>query len=354
MGEQSAARRGVLVDSPTEERNPRTLDLDTVATLDLLTLINGEDQRVPLAVAAVLPQLALLVDAATERVRAGGTVHYVGAGTSGRLGVIDAAELLPTFNLDPGVVVAHHAGGKAALVCAAENVEDDAEAGAAALGEVTARDVVIGITASGRTPYVAGALRSARAAGALTALVSSNPRAVLAAAVDIAVVVDTGPEALAGSTRMKSATAQKVVLHTFSTALMVRLGRTWSNLMVSMVVTNAKLQARTVTILSQATGEPRPVCEGVLQGAGGDLKVALVMMLAGLDADAAHSALAGAEGAVRAAVATALTSADTDTRAVHALTAPAAAGAARSPAAPETTQPDPTDGRNASCTARGI
>lgn len=301
MGEANS-RWGVAVDSPTEERNPRTVALDSVSTLDLLQMLNAEDQAVPGVVAAVLPELAALVDGATDRVRRGGVVHYVGAGTSGRLGVIDAAELLPTFNLEPGVVVAHLAGGPAAMTAAVENAEDDSVAGAADLGELGERDVVVGIAASGRTPYMAGALRRAREVGALTALVTSNPRASVCDEVDIALVLATGPEALAGSTRMKAATAQKLVLHSFSTALMVRLGRTWSNLMVSVVATNEKLRARTVTILQQATGEERVLCQRRLDEAEGDLKVALVMSLAGVDAPGAVVALAAADGVVRTAI----------------------------------------------------
>lgn len=296
---------GVVVDSPTEERNPRTLAIDTVDTVELLELINHEDQQVPGAVAATIPALAALVDAALDAVRAGGRVHYVGAGTSGRIGIIDAAELLPTFRLEDGVVTAHLAGGHPAIVRAAENVEDDAAAGARDLQSVTARDVVIGLAASGRTPYVAGALTRARDVGAVTALVTSNPGADLLGGVDHRIILDTGPEVLTGSTRMKSATAQKLVLHSFSTALMVRLGRTWSNLMVSMVATNQKLRARTVTILHQATGLARPACEALLTRADGDLKVALVMNLADTGPASARSALDAAGGIVRDAVRTA-------------------------------------------------
>ncbi|WP_152189091.1 N-acetylmuramic acid 6-phosphate etherase [Georgenia satyanarayanai] len=302
MSPGEGTRWGVTVDSPTEERNLATVDLDVVDTLELLTLINAEDRLVPDAVAASLPDLARLVDGATERVRAGGTVHYVGAGTSGRLGVVDAAELLPTFHLEEGVVTAHLAGGPPAIVRAAENVEDDRAAGADAVADVREHDVVVGLAASGRTPYVAGALAHARERGALTALVTSNPRARLLDDVDVPIVLETGPEALTGSTRMKSATAQKLVLHSFSTALMVRLGRTWSNLMVSMVATNEKLRARTVTILTQATGLGRPACEAALEEADGDLKVALVMILAGTDPIAARTALTAADGVVRTAV----------------------------------------------------
>ncbi len=302
MSRGGGPRWGVAVDSPTEDRNPRTVDLDVVSTLELLRLVNAEDRLVPDAVAATLPELARLVDAAAERVRAGGSVHYVGAGTSGRIGVVDAAELLPTFRLEEGVVTAHLAGGPPAIIRAAENVEDDEAAGARDLGPVGADDVVIGLAASGRTPYVAGALAHAARHGAFTALVTSNPRSRLLEGVDVAVVADTGPEALTGSTRMKSATAQKLVLHSFSTALMVRLGRTWSNLMVSMVATNQKLRARTVTILHQATGLERADCEPLLEEAGGDLKVALVMSLSGATAAHARTALDATGGVVRAAV----------------------------------------------------
>lgn len=294
---------GMLVDSPTEERNPRTLDLDTIGTEDLLRQINDEDTLVPQAVAATIPQLAGLVDAAAGRVRQGGGVHYVGAGTSGRIAVVDAAELLPTFNLDPGVVTAHLAGGPRAIVQAVENAEDDESAGYDVLADLTKHDVVIGLAASGRTPYVAGGLRRAAERGAVTALVTANPRAALLGSVDFPIVTDTGPEVLTGSTRMKSATAQKLVLHSFSTALMVRLGRTWSNLMVSMVATNQKLRARTVTILSQATGEDRATCEAALAEADGDLKVALVTMLAGIAPARARTVLVAADGVVRHAVA---------------------------------------------------
>lgn len=302
MSRGENVRWGVVVDSPTEERNPRTVDLDVVDTLTLLTLVNAEDQLVPDAVAATLPALARLVDAAAERVRAGGTVHYVGAGTSGRIAVVDAAELLPTFRLEDGVVTAHLAGGAPAIVRAAENVEDDPAAGRRDLGDVGEQDVVIGLAASGRTPYVAGALAHAAERGALTALVTSNPRSLLLSTVDVRIVLDTGPEALTGSTRMKSATAQKLVLHSFSTALMVRLGRTWSNLMVSMVATNQKLRARTVTILAQATGLDRADCEAVLEDADGDLKLALLMSLSGADHTRARTALDAAGGVVRTAV----------------------------------------------------
>ncbi|NUT94937.1 MAG: N-acetylmuramic acid 6-phosphate etherase, partial [Saccharothrix sp.] len=243
----------VRVESPTETRNPRTLDIDVLSTLDVLRLINAEDHRVPDAVEAVLPELAQAADLAVNALRAGHRVHYVGAGTSGRLATLDAAEIVPTFNTPPDWFVAHHAGGPEALVRAVEDVEDQAAGGAAQIRRhATAGDVVLGVTASGRTPFVVAALNEARTLGARTVLVSNNPSAPRVD-VDVLITVDTGPEAIAGSTRMKAGTSQKLVLTSFSTAVMVRLGRTYSNLMVSMRATNAKLRGRTVRILREAT-----------------------------------------------------------------------------------------------------
>lgn len=292
----------VRVKAPTELRNPRTLQIDAVDTLTTLRLINAEDALVAGAVEKVLPELARLVDIAVEKVRAGGRVHYFGAGTSGRLGVLDAAEIVPTFNADPSLVVGHHAGGHEALVRAVENVEDSEEAGAADAGEVTAADLVIGIAASGRTPYVGGALRQAASVGAATGLISCNPGASLAELVDVHVAPDTGAEAVAGSTRMKAGTATKLALNGFSTALMIRLGRTYSNLMVSVRATNSKLRGRLVTILNEATGEPDAACLAALEAADGDLRTALVTMLTGCTPAEAAEALTGEVG-VREAVA---------------------------------------------------
>lgn len=268
----------VRVESPTEQVNPRTTDIDVVPTLELVKLINDEDRTVAAAVTAVLPVLAALVDEASARVSAGGRVHYFGAGTSGRLGVLDAAELMPTFGVPPDLVVAHQAGGPEAIVSATEGAEDDdAGTDAAAL---TGGDVVIGIAASGRTPYVGAALARGREVGAVTALITSNPSAPLAHLVDYLLVTATGEEAITGSTRLKAGTAQKMVLNTFSTALMVRLGHVYSNLMVDMRATNAKLRGRAVEVLVQATGADAEECAGALDACG-DLKVALLHLLAG-------------------------------------------------------------------------
>jgi len=294
-------RNGVVVrvESPTEQRNPRTADIDRVSTIDVLRMINEEDRTVPVAVAAALPDLARAVDLGVTAIASGGRVHYVGAGTSGRLATLDAAELVPTFNAPSDWFVAHHAGGSEALVRAVEEVED--YSGAAQIRRLaTAKDLVVGITASGRTPFVIGALEEAQALGAHTVLISNNASVPFAA--DVLVALDTGPEAIAGSTRMKAGSAQKLVLTSFSTAVMIKLGRTYSNLMVSMRATNAKLRGRTIRILHEATGLPVRDCEQALADASGDLKVALVHLLSGAPTERAAAALADAKGHVRSAL----------------------------------------------------
>lgn len=292
----------VRVGAPTEARNPRTADLDMLPTLELLRRLNDEDHRVPEAVASVLPGLATAVDAAVERLAGGGRLHYFGAGTSGRIALADAAELPPTFCFDADRVVAYHAGGDGAVVRAHEGAEDDAALGAHDAAGVGAGDVVVALAASGRTPYVAGALAAARAVGAYTVLVSANPDAPLAELADVHVGPDTGPEALAGSTRLKAASAQKLVLNSFSTAVMVRLGKTYSNLMVDVSPANAKLRGRVLQILEEASGATPDACAVALADADGDTKTALVCLLAEVDAPTARSALADAGGIVRSAL----------------------------------------------------
>ncbi|MBO0827314.1 MAG: N-acetylmuramic acid 6-phosphate etherase [Streptosporangiales bacterium] len=291
------------VDAPTETRNPRTAEIDRLSAIEIVRLLNEEDALVPGAVAAVLPELAKAVEIVAERLRAGGTMHYFGAGTSGRLGALDAAELPPTFAVPKTLVVAHHAGGTTALREAVENVEDDEASGAADAAGLTAADVAVGIAASGRTPYVRGALAKARELGAATILVTANPRAPLAAHADVHIGPDTGPEAIAGSTRLKAGTATKLVLNSLSTAVMVLLGRTYSNLMVHMLATNEKLRGRSVRILAEASGASFETCERTLADAGGDVRVALVALLAGVGTPEASDALASADGTVRAALA---------------------------------------------------
>jgi N-acetylmuramic acid 6-phosphate etherase len=284
-------------------RNDRTTAIDTVGTLELLGLLNAEDAGVAAAVAAVLPVLADVVDLAVARLRAGGHVHYFGAGSSGRIGVLDAAEVVPTFGVPPGVFVAHLAGGEDAVAQASEGAEDRHSLGGLAAAGVTEADVAVGLSASGRTPYVAGALGAARAAAAPTVLVSSNLSAPLAELADYRLLVDTGPEAIAGSTRLKAATAQKMILNSLSTAVMIKLGRTYSNLMVSLSGTNEKLRQRQVTILMETSGAREASCRAELARCGGDLQLAMLCLLAGLTPDSAARALAEAEGSVRAALA---------------------------------------------------
>jgi N-acetylmuramic acid 6-phosphate etherase len=291
------------VQAPTESRNPETVDIDQLDTLAVLQRINDADRTVPDAVRSALPALARVVDDAVEGLRRGGRVHYVGAGTSGRIGMLDAAELPPTFAVEPGRFVAHHAGGLTALAAAVEDVEDDEALGAGDVSGIGPDDVVVGLTASGRTPYVRGALRAAREAGARTALVSSNPDAPLAVEADIHVCLDTGPEVIAGSTRMKAGTAQKLALHSLSTAVMIQLGRTYSNLMVSVTATNGKLRGRLLRILVEATGLDEERCGRALTEADGDVRTALVALLADVPVDLARAALRDTGDVVRDALA---------------------------------------------------
>ena len=292
----------VSVSAPTEDRHPGTTGIDALSTLEVLRVLNDEDAKVAPAVAEVLPSLAALVDATVASLRAGGAVHYFGAGTSGRLAVLDAAELLPTFNAPPGLFTAHHAGGSEALLRAVENVEDDADLGRAEAGALRPGDIAVGLTASGRTPFVRGALEAARERGAVTALVTANPQAELAPLADHLLAVNTGPEAITGSTRLKAGTAQKLVLNTFSTAVMIRLGRTWSNLMVDVVATNAKLRGRVLRILQEASGADEAQARVALEQAGGELKPALLSMLAGVSAATARAAIDRNHGSVALAL----------------------------------------------------
>ncbi|GLU47702.1 N-acetylmuramic acid 6-phosphate etherase [Nocardiopsis ansamitocini] len=291
-----------IVRVPTEARNRATHDIDLLSTLDVLRRINSEDATVPHSVAQVLPELAAAVDLGVTALRGGGRLHYFGAGSSGRLATMDAAELPPTFGIPGDRVVAHHAGGGNALVQAVEGIEDDFDLGRTDAAEVTSGDLAVGLAASGRTPYVAGALRRAREAGAHTVLISANPNAPLATECDVHVGVDTGAEVIAGSTRMKAGTGQKLALNAFSTAVMIRMGYTYSNLMVGVVASNAKLRGRMVTILTEATGLPEAACADALNRADGDTRIALVCLLTGAEVTVAAGALHAASGSVRAAL----------------------------------------------------
>ncbi|MEO0700730.1 MAG: N-acetylmuramic acid 6-phosphate etherase [Pseudomonadota bacterium] len=285
----------------SEQRNPRTGDIDTLPTPDLLALINAEDAGVARAVEHEIPQIARAVDAAAAAFRQGGRLIYIGAGTSGRLGVLDASECPPTFSAPPEMVVGVIAGGERALRHAVEGAEDDAAQGAEDLRKVrvTAADVVVGITASGRTPYVIGALRYARGLGARTVALTCVPAAALADHADISIAPEVGPEVLTGSTRMKSGTAQKMVLNMISTGAMIRIGKTYQNLMVDVSVSNEKLQARAVGILCAVAGVSGDAATQLLDAAGGDVKAAIVMHLGSVGPDEARARLARAGGVLR-------------------------------------------------------
>ena len=288
----------------TEAPNPRTASIDTLSSLEIVALINEEDARVAGAVREQLPQVARAVDAIVERLRRGGHMFYFGAGTSGRLGVLDASEMPPTFSVPPDLIQGWIAGGDSALRRSSEAAEDDAAAGAQAARDagVGSADVVVGIAASGTTPWVLGALGEARARGAVTIALTCDPGAPLARAAEITIAPVVGPEVIAGSSRMKAGTAQKMVLNMLSTATMIRLGKVYGNLMVDVRPTNTKLRRRAVRILQQAAGAGSEAARAALEETDYEVKPALVMLLSGVDADEARRRLAEAEGFVRHAV----------------------------------------------------
>jgi len=277
------AHRGKLAD--TELRNPRSRRLDQMTTRELLQVINREDRLVPVAVARQLGPIKRAVDLIVKSIEKGGRVIYVGAGTSGRLAALDAAECPPTFGVSPELVQAVVAGGVRALTRAAEGAEDSQAAGADDLGarSMSARDVVVGVTASGGTQYVIGALKFARKRGANTVLVTSNRTSAARRFADVVIAPQTGPEVIAGSTRMKAGTAQKLILNMLSTAAMIRLGRVYNNWMVDLTMSNEKLRSRGLRILQEATGASAFEAEEAFARAG-NLRVALVMLKTGKSA----------------------------------------------------------------------
>jgi N-acetylmuramic acid 6-phosphate etherase len=288
----------------TEAWDPAHADLDLRSTSELVALMNEADATVAAAVARAHDALVSAIDAIAHRFEAGGRIVYVGAGTSGRLALVDAAECQSTFAIPPGRVVALVAGGAGSPALAQEHAEDDAEAGARELRELTVGpgDVVVGISASGRTPYVVGALEEAGRAGALSVAVVCVAGSELARLADHDVAVVVGGELIAGSTRLKAGTAQKLVLNTISTVTMVRVGKTFGNLMVDVVATNEKLRGRVRRMVALATGEADDRVDEALRAAGGHAKVAIVSLLAGIDADSARERLARAQGVVRKAL----------------------------------------------------
>lgn len=291
----------------TEQRNPRSRGLDQMSALQILRLMNQEDARVPLAVRSELPRIARAVDAISRAFHRGGRLIYAGAGTSGRLAVLDASEIPPTFGTPRRLVEAIIAGGPHAVRFASEGAEDSARNGARDLARagLTSRDVVVGIAASGTTPFVLGAIRYAKKKGAFTLGVTSNKRSPLARLVRIAIAPDTGPEIIGGSTRMKAGTAQKLVLNMLSTASMVRFARTYENWMMHMRLTNAKLYRRGARILEQAAGVGASQAEHALRLAGHALPVAFVMLKTGVNAPEARRRLVRSRGNIRQALASA-------------------------------------------------
>ncbi len=293
-----------LKNMSTETRNKNTMNLDTMTPLELVTVMNQEDAKVPEAIKPALPNIAQCVRWAIESIEAGGRIIYMGAGTSGRLGVLDAVECPPTFGVAPEVVVGLIAGGEKAFVKAVEGAEDSRQLGQDDLKNIhlEKRDIVIGIAASGRTPYVLGGLSYAQEVGCHTVAISCNPGSAIGEAAELAIEVVPGPEVLTGSTRLKAGTCQKLILNMISTATMVSTGKAYQNLMVDVMQTNEKLHVRAQNIVMEATGVDREVAKQKIEEADGSAKTAITMILAGCDVQEATARLAKAKGHVREAI----------------------------------------------------
>ncbi|HEX8983854.1 MAG TPA: N-acetylmuramic acid 6-phosphate etherase [Bryobacteraceae bacterium] len=288
----------------TEQRNPASAQIDALPVEEALRIINAEDRKVAEAVSREIPKIAEAVEAIVARLERGGRLYYIGAGTSGRLGVLDAAECPPTYKIPPEMVQGIMAGGERALARATEANEDDAALG---VGDLEARgftggDVLVGIAASGRTPYVLGAVARARELGAATIGISCTPDSELSRAVEIAIAPVTGPEVIAGSTRMKAGTATKLVLNMLSTATMIRLGHVYGNLMVNVQPKNVKLRERAVRIIAEAAGVDRERAEAYLDSSNGTVKVAILMARLGIAREDAERKLDAAGGRIREAL----------------------------------------------------
>jgi len=288
----------------TETRNPNTMDLDIMTPLEVVTVMNQEDAKVPEAIKPALPNIAQCVTWAIQSIEAGGRIVYMGAGTSGRLGVLDAVECPPTFGVAPEVVVGLIAGGEKAFVKAVEGAEDSRQLGHDDLVNIglEKRDIVIGIAASGRTPYVLGGLAYAQEVGCHTVAISCNPGSAIGQAAELAIEVVPGPEVLTGSTRLKSGTCQKLILNMISTATMVGCGKAYQNLMVDVMQTNEKLVVRAQNIVMEATGCDRETAAEKIAIAGGNAKTAITMILADCGLEEAKERLAKAKGHVREAI----------------------------------------------------
>ncbi|EIC9801453.1 N-acetylmuramic acid 6-phosphate etherase [Vibrio cholerae] len=288
----------------SEGRNPDTMDIDLLSSQEIVERLNQQDKQVPLAVEAELPQIAQAVDKITAAFKQGGRLIYLGAGTSGRLGVLDASECPPTFGVSDQMVIGLIAGGKEAMFTAQEGAEDNATLGEHDLQQIdfSSKDVLVGIAASGRTPYVIGALEYANDLGATTIALSCNPDSPIAEIAQIAISPVVGPEALTGSTRLKSGTAQKLVLNMLTTASMIRLGKSYQNLMVDVRATNRKLIARAVRIVMQATDCQREEAEALLKESHNNAKLAILMHLTGMNYEQATAKLSQSDGFLRLAM----------------------------------------------------
>jgi N-acetylmuramic acid 6-phosphate etherase len=288
----------------TEQRNPRSMDLDRLSTEGILRLINSEDKLVPLAVEREIPYIEQAVELIVHSLKQGGRLLYFGAGTSGRLGVVDASECPPTFGTDPGMVIGVMAGGHAAMFRSQEGAEDSEEQAGRDVEahHVGPLDTVCGIAASRRTPYVVAAVRRAKELGAKTIYVTTNPRSEFDLEVDVAICPEVGPEVLMGSTRMKSGTAQKLVLNLLTTTAMVKLGKVYENMMIDLQLTNRKLVERSKRILMTITGVDYPTAASFLERSGGHVKTAIVMIKTGVSAEEARGKIARADGFVRRAI----------------------------------------------------
>lgn len=293
-----------IKDLITEKRNPNTFDIDTKSTFQILKLINREDKKVALAVEKELPHIAKAVDLIVDAFKNKGRLFYIGAGTSGRLGVLDAAECPPTFGTPPGMIKGIIAGGRRTLVRSKEGVEDDFEAGGKDLekNKISKKDVVVGMTASRRTPYVLGALEKAKKVGAKTIFIFCNPTSRPKTKVDVAISPILGPEVIAGSTRMKAGSAQKMILNMLTTASMIKLGKVYQNLMVDLQAKSEKLVERSKRIIMMTTGVDYKKAEKYLKRAGGKVKTALVMIFANVDKQTAEKRLKDAGGFVAKAI----------------------------------------------------
>ncbi|AUU37122.1 N-acetylmuramic acid 6-phosphate etherase [Proteus mirabilis] len=289
----------------TESRNHHSEHIDTLSTLEMLKVINNEDKKVPFAVEATLPHIARLVDKVVTAFSQGGRLIYCGAGTSGRLGILDASECPPTYGTPHDMVIGLIAGGHKAILQAVENAEDNVQLGAEDLRQLNfnAKDVLVGIAASGRTPYVIGALEYARSLGAVTGAISCNPDSPIAQRADIAITPIVGPEVVTGSSRMKAGTAQKLVLNMITTGAMIKMGKVFGNLMVDVEATNAKLIERQIRIVMQATECEPATAEQALAQCQRHCKTAILMILAGVDAQQATQLLAQNKGFIRQALA---------------------------------------------------